>query len=90
MFSFVPSFQDTTSISTELETATDEMPEPQDLPPTLQQTSNFFIFIVDRSGSMSGGKMNTTNQALTLFLKSLPSGSRFDIISFGSGFKHMC
>ena len=34
--------------------------------------------------------MATTNQALGLFLKSLPSGSRFDIISFGSRFEHMC
>lgn len=89
MFSFVPSFQESTS-STEFEAVTDERPEPQELPASLGQTDNFFIFIVDRSGSMSGSKMNTTNEALVLFLKSLPAGSRFDIISFGSRFDHMC
>ena len=50
---------------------------------------NFFIFIVDRSGSMSGQKMETTNEALILFLKSLPSDSMFEIISFGSTFEHL-
>lgn len=89
MFSFVPSFQESTA-STEFETATEERPEPQELPASLAQTDNFFVFIVDRSGSMSGSKMNTTNEALVLFLKSLPAGSRFDIISFGSRFDHMC
>ena len=33
---------------------------------------------------MSGEKMETTKQALALFLQSLPIGSRFQIISFGT------
>lgn len=41
------------------------------------------VFVVDRSGSMSG-KMHLVKEALTVFLKSLPVGSRFDICSFGS------
>jgi uncharacterized protein YegL len=45
----------------------------------------FVIFIVDRSGSMSGEKMRITKEALQLFIKSVPSGSTyFQIISFGS------
>ena len=55
----------------------------------IESRQSLYIFLVDRSGSMSGGKMETTKQALILFLKSLPSNSMFDIISFGSSFSHM-
>lgn len=33
---------------------------------------------------MSGSKMETTKQALILFLKSLPRNSMFEVIGFGS------
>ena len=46
-----------------------------------------FVFIVDRSGSMSGSKMKHTVDALQLCLRSLPEGSYFNIVSFGSRFK---
>ncbi len=39
---------------------------------------------------MSGSKMETTKEAVILFLKSLPSDAHFDIVSFGSNFVHMC
>ena len=39
---------------------------------------------------MSGPKMETTKEALVLFLKSLPSDAHFDIVSFGNKFVHMC
>ena len=46
-----------------------------------------FVFLIDQSGSMSGSKMEVAKESLTLFLKSLPAGSYFDIIGFGSTHK---
>ena len=45
-----------------------------------------FIFVVDRSGSMSGSKMTQTRNALELFLRALPPSCYFNIIGFGSSF----
>jgi len=43
-----------------------------------------FIVLIDRSASMSGDRIHTAKEALKLFIQSLPSGSKFSIISFGS------
>ena len=48
-----------------------------------------FIFLVDRSGSMSGGFINSAQETLILFLKSLPEGCKFNIIGFGSSYKKL-
>lgn len=48
-----------------------------------------FVFIVDRSGSMSGKTMEITKEAVILFIQSLPPGSKFEIISFGSNYRVM-
>ena len=45
---------------------------------------SIFIFLIDQSGSMSGNKIKIASQALILFLQSLPVGSYYQIIGFGS------
>ena len=45
-----------------------------------------FVFLVDRSGSMSGSYIESASQTLVLFLKSVPPGCTFNIIGFGSRF----
>jgi len=46
-----------------------------------------FIFLLDRSGSMSGSPMRMATEALQLFLRSLPEGCLFNILGFGSRFE---
>ena len=49
-----------------------------------------FIFLIDRSGSMYGGRIQMAKQSLIYFLKSLQeNGSKFNIISFGSKYKSL-
>ena len=47
-----------------------------------------FVFIVDRSGSMWGDRIEMAKESLIYFLKSLPNTkSKFNIISFGSTYQ---
>ena len=48
---------------------------------------SLFIFLIDQSGSMSGYRMKVASQALILFLQSIPVGSYYQIIGFGSNFE---
>ena len=43
-----------------------------------------FIFVVDHSGSMDGPYIKSTAETLILFLKIIPEGCCFNIISFVS------
>lgn len=48
-----------------------------------------YIFIIDRSGSMDGSRIQITRATLTNLLDQLPEDSYFNIISFGSSYKMM-
>ncbi|GJE93157.1 von Willebrand domain-containing protein [Phanerochaete sordida] len=53
-----------------------------DLAPAARQE---FVFVVDRSGSMSGDRIDTARRTLRLLLPTLPSaGTSFNVFSFGS------
>ncbi|KAJ6626917.1 von Willebrand factor type A domain-containing protein [Mycena sp. CBHHK59/15] len=57
------------------------------LPPV---TGQEYIFVVDRSGSMSGARIETAKSTLQLLLRMLPSnGSTWNIFSFGSGYSSL-
>eukprot|EP01090_Pellita_catalonica_P012425 TRINITY_DN2697_c0_g1_i1.p1 TRINITY_DN2697_c0_g1~~TRINITY_DN2697_c0_g1_i1.p1 ORF type:complete len:872 (-),score=214.61 TRINITY_DN2697_c0_g1_i1:89-2704(-) len=42
------------------------------------------IFVVDRSGSMSGSRINQVKATLEVFLRSLGEGTMFNIVGFGT------
>jgi hypothetical protein len=56
----------------------------------LPATKPEIVFVCDRSGSMGEGqKIPNLVKALQLFLKSLPVGVKFNIVSFGSRFEFL-
>jgi hypothetical protein len=50
---------------------------------TLPAEKPEIVFVIDRSGSMGGSRINLARQAMLVFLKSLPVGVKFNICSFG-------
>ena len=50
-------------------------------------SDQIFIFLLDRSGSMSGSNIEMAKEALKLFIQSLPQGAMFEVVSFGSRFE---
>jgi hypothetical protein len=54
-----------------------------------QISNNEFVFVVDCSGSMSGERIQRARDCLQIFIRSLPSGSFFNVIRFGSQFESL-
>ena len=52
-----------------------------------EMSPSLFIFLLDQSGSMSGQSIRIASQALIIFLQSIPVGSYYQIIGFGSTFE---
>ncbi|KAL4484465.1 hypothetical protein ABPG74_019642 [Tetrahymena malaccensis] len=55
----------------------------------LNSSRSEFLFLLDRSGSMSGQPIQKACEALILFLKSLPTDSYFNVVSFGSSYQKL-
>ena len=53
----------------------------------VNETPGVFVFLVDQSGSMSGESIELVKKSLVLFMQSLPVGSYFQLIGFGSDFE---
>ncbi|KAM7083665.1 LOW QUALITY PROTEIN: von Willebrand factor A domain-containing protein 5B1 [Ciconia maguari] len=62
-------------------------PDLRTIQPDLQKAQGEFIFLVDRSRSMSGVNINRVKDALLVILKSLMPACLFNVIGFGSTFK---
>ncbi|XP_053545827.1 von Willebrand factor A domain-containing protein 5B1 [Bombina bombina] len=62
-------------------------PDLQSTQTDLSKTQGEFIFLLDRSGSMSGVNITRVRDAMLVILKSLMPTSLFNIIGFGSAFK---
>jgi hypothetical protein len=52
-----------------------------------EESPSEILFIVDRSGSMEGTSIAEAKNALQLCLRSLTSGTRFNIVGFGSKYE---
>ena len=84
--SLVPTFEPPAP-QEEIEVVHGQEPEMTELTPGSEY---HFIFLVDRSGSMTlEGRMESAIEALKIFIRSLPAGCRFTIISFGSNFTYL-
>lgn len=57
------------------------------LPDFKEQVGQEYVFIVDRSGSMQGNKIESAKQTLLFFLKSLPVECAFNVISFSNSYE---
>ncbi|XP_005353438.1 von Willebrand factor A domain-containing protein 5B1 [Microtus ochrogaster] len=62
-------------------------PDLQSVQPNLRKTHGEFIFLIDRSSSMSRTSIQCVKEAMLVALKSLMPACLFNVIGFGSTFK---
>jgi uncharacterized protein with von Willebrand factor type A (vWA) domain len=84
MLSFIPKF-----CNLEVNDAYKAAKENKSYEVEVAHTKGDYAFLLDRSGSMDGLRIEKAKEALILFLKSLPEDSYFNIVSFGSNSVHM-
>lgn len=59
----------------------------QDLLEGSTTTKSEFLFVIDRSGSMEGSKMEQTKKAMFHIVDKIPEGSIFNFVGFGTSFE---
>ncbi|CDW91786.1 UNKNOWN [Stylonychia lemnae] len=82
MISMIPQMIEQIANEEDLVLLENDIPQPQDIQ-FEPLGDEIYIFLVDRSITMEGEKIQLSKQALIIFLKSLPLNSSFEIISFG-------
>ena len=55
----------------------------------INNTPSLFIFLIDQSGSMVGERIKLVSDTLIFFLQSLPKGSYYQLIGFGSSINYI-
>ncbi|KAJ8259456.1 hypothetical protein GJAV_G00169470 [Gymnothorax javanicus] len=64
-------------------------PDLKALASDLKSVQGEFVFLIDRSGSMSGVNISRVKEAMLVILKSLVPGCMFNIVGFGSTFRSL-
>ncbi|XP_041126369.1 von Willebrand factor A domain-containing protein 5B1-like [Polyodon spathula] len=62
-------------------------PDLRGAPGDLHRVTRELVFLVDRSGSMSGANIHKIKEAMIVAIKSLPPGTLLNIVGFGSTIK---
>ncbi|XP_076840489.1 von Willebrand factor A domain-containing protein 5B1 isoform X2 [Brachyhypopomus gauderio] len=62
-------------------------PDLQSMTSDLTKVQGEFVFLIDRSGSMSGANISRVKDAMVVILKSLFPACMFNIVGFGTTFK---
>ncbi|XP_056148994.1 von Willebrand factor A domain-containing protein 5B2 [Lampris incognitus] len=56
-------------------------------PPELHKATRELLFLIDRSGSMSGTNIHRIKEGMVVALKSLPPGTMLNVVGFGTTIK---